>query len=298
MSRTLQYKITETEAGLHVSQVLSEHRFSRQNIAELKWKKGSILLDGIPAKMSQAVECDQLLTVVVEEQKDSDQIIAADLPFDVVYEDEDLLVVNKPAGMPSQPSWYYAETSLANAAAYYWKSKGWSPFVYRCIDRLDKDTSGLLILARHAVSGAILNQMHQTGELVRTYYAIAEHGDSLPEEGVIDAPVGKDMDAANRYRVDRENGLCARTHYRKLAVKDDLALLGIQLETGRTHQIRVHMSSTGHPLIGDSTYNPDDHRMARQALHAGKLEFPHPITGELMIFRAEVPEDMKVYGLD
>ena len=164
-------------------------------------------------------------------------------------------------------------------------------FVYRCINRLDRDTSGLTIVSKHLVSGSILSDMTKYREVHREYLAIAR-GSVTPSEGTIQAPLGRKEGTIIERTVDWEHGEDAVTHYKLVKEANGHSLVSLRLETGRTHQIRIHMKYLGYPLIGDYLYNPDMEYMTRQALHSHHMEFTHPITGEHMSFTAPLPEDM------
>ncbi len=291
MNRTLTYSITEQEACQTIEQYLRHKGYSSQCIKELKKQWGSILLDGIPQYMRVALQVGSTLTVQIQEENSSEKIPPVELPLDIIYEDEDLLVVNKPADMPIHPSLNNYENSLANALAWYFEKQS-KPFVFRCINRLDRDTSGLTIVAKHMLSGGILSSMVAERAIHREYLAIVR-GIILPESGTIDAPIGRKGDSIIERQIDYVNGEHAITHYTMQEYKNGHSLLSIHLETGRTHQIRVHMKHIGFPLIGDHLYNPDMEYMTRQALHSHRLLFTHPITGEFMDFTAPLPEDMQ-----
>lgn len=207
------------------------------------------------------------------------------------------MVLNKPAGMPIHPSQNNRENTLGNALAWYFASQN-RPFVFRCINRLDKDTSGLTIVAKHIISAGMLSSMIASkGEngIRREYLAIV-HGTVTPPHGIINAPIARKEGSIIRRTVDWERGEHAVTHYQVLDSKNGYSLVSLLLETGRTHQIRVHMKHLGFPLVGDSLYHPETSQMSRQALHAHKLDFKHPITGACMHFTAPVPEDMAWYN--
>ncbi len=291
MNRTLTYPITSQDAGQSIEQFLRAKAYSTQCIKELKKQWGSILLDGIPQYMRVPLQEGRTLTVQIQEESSSEKIPPVELPLDIVYEDEDLLVVNKPADMPIHPSLNNYENSLANALAWYFAKQD-KPFVFRCINRLDRDTSGLTIVAKHMLSAGILSSMVAKRNIHREYLAIVR-GRVLPEKGTIDAPIGRKGDSIIVRQIDYEGGERAVTHYTLKEYKNGHSLLSIHLETGRTHQIRVHMKHIGFPLIGDHLYNPDMEYMTRQALHSHRLQFTHPITGESMDFTAPLPEDMR-----
>lgn len=201
------------------------------------------------------------------------------------------MVLDKAADMPVHPSMNNYENSLANGLAWYFSSQG-VPFIFRCVNRLDRDTTGLTIIAKHMVSSSILSVMASRREIKREYLAIV-NGTGLPPSGTVNAPLGRKPDSAIMRMVDFQNGEPSVTHYRVLKETNGCSLLSLHLETGRTHQIRVHMQYLGHPIIGDFLYNPDMTLIHRQALHSCRLEFSHPITGKPMLFTSPMPEDMR-----
>ena len=196
--------------------------------------------------------------------------------------------------MPVHPSQGHHENTLANALAYRFASRG-EHFVFRAVNRLDRDTTGLLLIAKHKISGAFLSAMTAKKEIRREYLAIVS---GKPEEyGTIDLPIARKDGSTIERCIDMEHGEHAVTHYRCLDYRDDLdcSLVLLRLETRRTHQIRVHMKAIGHPLLGDFLYNPDYRFIGRQALHSYTVAFRHPITGEAMEFTAPMPEDFSFF---
>ena len=290
MNRNIDYIIDEDSAGLRVEQFLRRKRYSGQNLSEIKRMPKSILVNGVHYYMRQELSKGDHLQVRICETQNSEKIPPTKLPLDIIYEDEDLLVLNKPAGMPIHPSLNNYTNSMANALAYYFQSQG-KPFIFRCCNRLDRDTSGLTIVSKHLVSGSILSDMTKYREVHREYLAIAR-GSVTPSEGTIQAPLGRKEGTIIERTVDWEHGEDAVTHYKVVKEANGHSLVSLRLETGRTHQIRIHMKYLGYPLIGDYLYNPDMEYMTRQALHSHHMEFPHPITGEHMSFTAPLPEDM------
>lgn len=303
--RIIHYRIPNSYEGHKISEFLRNQGISTKSIIRLKSDVENVLLNDEPGFINRILKKDDRLTLCVKELESSKKIPPVDLPLSIIYEDEDILIVNKPANMPIHPSMNNYENTLGNAVAYYYMKKG-EPFLYRCINRLDRDTTGLTILAKHYLSCGILYDEMESREIKRTYYAIVEnrtvfdapYAHRLLQTGTIDLPLGRKPDSAIERMVDIKNGDKAITHYRVLATNDGLSLLELQLDTGRTHQIRVHMQAIGHPLIGDFLYNPKDTHMKRQALHAGKLSFRHPITKETLSFTAPVPQDMQVFFPD
>lgn len=290
MNRNIDYIIDEDSAGLRVEQFLRRKRYSGQNLSEIKRMPKSILVNGVHYYMRQELSKGDHLQVRICETKNSEKIPPTNLPLDIIYEDEDLLVLNKPAGMPIHPSLNNYTNSMANALAYYFQSQG-KPFIFRCCNRLDRDTSGLTIVSKHLVSGSILSDMTKYREVHREYLAIAR-GSVTPSEGTIQAPLGRKEGTIIERTVDWEHGEDAVTHYKVVKEANGHSLVSLRLETGRTHQIRIHMKYLGYPLIGDYLYNPDMEYMTRQALHSHHMEFTHPITGEHMSFTAPLSEDM------
>ena len=290
MNRNIDYIIDEDSAGLRVEQFLRRKRYSGQNLSEIKRMPKSILVNGVHYYMRQELSKGDHLQVRICETKNSEKIPPTKLPLDIIYEDEDLLVLNKPAGMPIHPSLNNYTKSMANALAYYFQSQG-KPFIFRCCNRLDRDTSGLTIVSKHLVSGSILSDMTKYREVHREYLAIAR-GSVTPSEGTIQAPLGRKGGTIIERTVDWEHGEDAVTHYKVVKEANGHSLVSLRLETGRTHQIRIHMKYLGYPLIGDYLYNPDMEYMTRQALHSHHMEFTHPITGDHMSFTAPLPEDM------
>ena len=292
MNRNIDYIIDEDSAGLRVEQFLRRKRYSGQNLSEIKRMPKSILVNGVHYYMRQELSKGDHLQVRICETQDAAEpdIEPENIPLDILYEDEDLLVLNKPAGMPIHPSLNNYTNSMANALAYYFQSQG-KPFIFRCCNRLDRDTSGLTIVSKHLVSGSILSDMTKYREVHREYLAIAR-GSVTPSEGTIQAPLGRKEGTIIERTVDWEHGEDAVTHYKVVKEANGHSLVSLRLETGRTHQIRIHMKYLGYPLIGDYLYNPDMEYMTRQALHSHHMEFTHPITGEHMSFTASLPEDM------
>ena len=292
MERTLDYLITDEFHNKTIEQFLKAQEFPHQAIVQLKKTNQGILRNGIWAYVNERLASgDQLHLHLVEDVEES-SIEPLYVPLSIVYEDEDLLVIDKPANMPIHPSMNHHEGTLANGIMYYFKEQGLD-FTFRAINRLDRDTSGLTIIAKHLLSGGILSRQVSNKEIHRTYRAICQG--NISDSGRIDAPIGRVKDGVIERCVDFENGERAVTHFKKIAYDEDkhLSLVELKLETGRTHQIRVHLKHIGHPIIGDFLYNPDYRFCQRQALHSASLNFVHPITKKEMHFASPLPEDLK-----
>lgn len=291
MNRVIDYIIDEAGDGLRIEQYLRRKGYSGQNLAEIKRMPKSVLVNGEHYYMKQELNTGDHLSIHICETKCSEKIPPIQIPLDIVYEDEDIIVINKPAGMPIHPSLNNYTNSMANALAWYYQEQG-KPFIFRCCNRLDRDTSGLTVVAKHLVSGNILSDMVRRRDIHREYLAIVR-GHVSPEAGTINAPLARKPGTIIERTVDWEQGETAITHYRLVEEKNGHSLVSLRLETGRTHQIRIHMKYLGYPLIGDYLYNPDMEYIGRQALHSHRLSFTHPITGEPMEFTAPLPKDME-----
>ena len=292
MERTLEYIITDEFHNKTVEQFLKYLEFPHQAIVQLKKTQEGILRNGIWAYTSERLISGDTLTLHLVEEVPQSSIEAIYTPLTIVYEDEDLLVIDKAANMSIHPSMNHHEGTVANGLMYYFHEQG-KEFTFRAINRLDRDTSGLTMVAKHLLSGGILSRQVSTKEIKRTYRAIC-HG-LVPESGTIDAPIARAADSTIERCVDYERGERAVTHYKRVAFDEEkqLSLVELRLETGRTHQIRVHLKHIGHPIIGDFLYNPDYTYCQRQALHSASLDFIHPITKKEMHFASPLPEDLK-----
>ncbi|WP_321008974.1 RluA family pseudouridine synthase [Hungatella effluvii] len=286
------YLIQQQDIQKTVEQFLLSNGYSAALIRRLRHMEQSILKNGSPVYTTYRLDEGDSLAVTLPEEHGSENIVPVPMDLDIRYEDRDLLVVNKAAGVPIHPSQGNHDNTLANGIAWYLGEKG-EAATYRAINRLDRDTTGLLILARHALSACMLSEMVRTHAIRRCYLAAASG--LVPPEGVIDAPIARTCDSTIERCVDFERGDSARTHYRTLYYNrdTDCSLVELRLETGRTHQIRVHMKHIGHPLPGDFLYNPDYRLIGRQALHSWQLDFIHPIKKEPLHFEAPLPEDMR-----
>lgn len=289
MIRQFTYRIEPEYDSFTIREYLSLKGYPNAVFVQLKKTPESVLLNGVWAYMRTKLSAGDELFIRLEESTSSAHILPVSMPLSICYEDEDILAVNKPAYMPVHPSLNHYDHTLANAVCGYYNDQG-IPYTFRCVNRLDRDTTGLTLIAKHMLSSAILSTAAARREISREYIAIASG--KTPESGTIDAPIGRVTGSTIERQIDFENGERAITHYRRLAYRDGLSLLSLHLETGRTHQIRVHLKSIGHPLIGDFLYNPTDTTIKRQALHSYRLTFSHPITGEPFVLTAPLPDDM------
>ncbi len=294
MVRKLHYKIEEQHRGKSIGVFLKEKEFSRAVLIELKKEKTGITKNGIHAWINETIEVGDTIEICLTEQVHSANIVPMKCALDILYEDEDILVVNKPYDTPIHPSINNYANTLANGVMYYFMQQN-KPYPFRCINRLDRDTTGVTIIAKNLISASILSKRVQEQKLSKTYVAFVEG--ITREEGTIDLPIGRMEDTIIKRKVDEQEGKPAVTHYLRLQVLTvegkAVSVVSLQLETGRTHQIRVHMSSIGHPLLGDFLYNENNHMLKRQALHVATCMFNHPISGEYIKITAPLPEDME-----
>ena len=291
MSRRLELTITPELAGIKVDTLLKKHLgLSGTVVRRVKWLEDGILVDGLRVNTRFCPVAGQVLSVRLSDPQHNSDIVPAPGPLDIVYEDADLIVLNKAAGVSVHPGPGHFDDTLGNFLVYYYESSG-QEADFHPVHRLDRGTSGLLVAAKHPHAQEVLkNQLH-TEHFRRVYLAVCE-GILEDWTGVIDAPLGPKPGSLMEQMV-RPDGKPARTRYGVLRRWGDRSLVELELETGRTHQSRVHMAHIGHPLTGDFLYGTEDKALiGRPALHSGYLSFLHPITKEKLQFSTPLPEDM------
>ncbi|MBT8800411.1 RluA family pseudouridine synthase [Lactobacillus delbrueckii subsp. bulgaricus] len=286
-----EYKLTAEESGQRLDKYLAGEMtdLSRSRIKELV-QAGEILVNGKKSKVSYKVQKDDLIQVIVLPLEPL-KLEAENIPLDIVYEDKDVIVVNKPQGMVVHPAAGHPSHTLVNALLYHTRDLADSPEGFRpgIVHRIDKDTSGLLMVAKNAAARESLEKQLAAKSNKRQYLAIV-HGNFAEEEGTIDAPIGRNPKDRKQMAVV-EKGKSAVTHFKVLEQYQGYSLVECQLETGRTHQIRVHMAYIGHPLAGDPLYGPRKTLPGHgQFLHAKTLGFEQPSTGEWLEFSVQPPE--------
>ena len=299
MIRTIEYRISRADLpeqgpGPTVNEYLRKRAYSRHLMTYLRHHEDTLTVNGRSVFTNCHLAEGDVVRITFTDEVRSVGIIPVPLPLDICYEDEDILVVNKPPFLPIQPSLGHPERTLGNAVAAYYEGQG-IPFVYRCVNRLDRNTSGLVIIAKNMASSAILYEEMKERRIHRTYFTVVHGRPDIPG-GTIDLPIARKTPSLMERCVDPENGQRAVTHFTELSWQEsnNTTALAVCLETGRTHQIRVHMSYTGHPVVGDSLYGmPYGDLIDRQALHSWKLEFMHPISRKDLYFEAPLPEDIR-----
>jgi 23S rRNA pseudouridine1911/1915/1917 synthase len=286
-----EYELTAEESGQRLDKYLAGEMtdLSRRRIKELV-QAGEVLVNGKKSKVSYKVQKGDLIQVTVLPLEPL-KLEAENIPLDIVYEDEDIIVVNKPQGMVVHPAAGHPSHTLVNALLYHTRDLADSPEGFRpgIVHRIDKDTSGLLMVAKNAAARESLEKQLAAKSNKRQYLAIV-HGNFAEEEGTIDAPIGRNPKDRKQMAVV-EKGKSAVTHFKVLEQYQGYSLVECQLETGRTHQIRVHMAYIGHPLAGDPLYGPRKTLPGHgQFLHAKTLGFEQPSTGEWLEFSVQPPE--------
>lgn len=286
-NKWISYKIPPDWGGKKVEEVLmGPLALSRRMINRLTRSRG-IRLNGRMPWLKRRVKEGDHLCVAVRPLERSD-LIPEPVPFDLLYEDEDLMVVNKPAGVNVHPVHPKESGTLTHGILYHWQKQGFEGRV-RPVHRLDRDTTGVLLIAKNAYMHQLLDRQLKSRTIERIYLAIIS-GRLPQEEGTIRLPIGRDPTHPVRRRVAKE-GADAVTRYRVVAAAEEASLVEARLETGRTHQIRVHFAHLGHPLWGDSLYGGPNKHIGRHALHAERLSFIHPLKKERMTLSAPPPSD-------
>ncbi|SDJ86762.1 RluA family pseudouridine synthase [Sediminibacillus albus] len=286
----MKWKISSGHDGMLIKEYLQQIQgFSRRILKAVKFDGGTILQNGKPATVRKKLTAGDRLQVIFPPEQRGNHMQAANVPLHLIYEDDDVLVLDKPAGIASIPSHQHPSSTIANGLINYYEKKQLA-YTVHIVTRLDKDTSGLMLVAKHRFSHSRLSDQQKQGCIKRSYSAFVE-GKMEQKAGTINAAIGRKHGSIIEREVT-EHGQQAITHYQVIEELDGYSLVDIQLETGRTHQIRVHFSYIGHPLIGDDLYGGNSSRIARQALHCKTLAFSHPASGERLEFTAEMPKDM------
>ncbi len=284
--RRIDFTIEEKYDGERVVEFLrNEAMASARLITKLKHDYDGIMLNGVHTRTIDLLKTGDILSITLPVDKEEQTSAVEPLPYPlkVFYEDEDLLIVDKPAGLPLHPSHNHQGDTLANAVAYHLQQQGKSS-VFRSIGRLDRGTSGIVVCGLNRFVTGILN-----GNIYKEYMAVC---DGIYEgEGIIDKPIFR-PDPIKTYRTVDERGEFAITEWRAISHYDNKTLLRIHLQTGRTHQIRVHFASLGTPLVGDTMYGTPRDDISRQALHCCYCKFVHPVTQKIIEIESPLPEDI------
>jgi 23S rRNA pseudouridine1911/1915/1917 synthase len=290
--RRLTIEIRPEWAGMRVSSVLRyKVGLSGTVLRRIKWVEDGILVDGVRAFADQKLCPGQTLDILLSDPSPSQEFPATPGELDIVYEDRDIIVVNKAPGVSVHPGPGHYGDTLGNFLLWHYRQQGEQAALHP-VHRLDKGTSGLMVTAKHPFAQDQLRLQLHGGGFVRRYLAVCR-GALEPLSGTIAGPIGRCEDSIMKRQV-RPDGDRAVTHYETISVMGEFSLLRLQLDTGRTHQIRVHLSHMGHPLVGDFLYGQEEPELIpRPALHSAELELTHPVTGQRLSWQAPLPEDME-----
>ncbi|MGE5631838.1 MAG: RluA family pseudouridine synthase [Caulobacteraceae bacterium] len=282
------YYIEKEHVGITLGDYLKKKLLlSRRSLIKIK-KAGSVKVNGSLEYMDYRLKEGDKLEFSIEEEN-SENILPEFMELDIIYEDDYMAVVNKNAGIPTHPSRNHYMGTLANGLMYYWMEAG-RDITIRPVNRLDRNTSGLVVFAKSSHIQHLMSLHNYKSKMKKEYLALVQ-GIVKNDSGTVEAPIAREVQQSIR-RVVREDGDRAVTHYEVLQRFQDYTLLKLILETGRTHQIRVHMAYIGHPILGDDLYGGSQDKIKRHALHAFILSMPHPMDGRPFEFTAPVPEDM------
>ena len=286
-----QYQETES---IQVKTFLKQQGVSKGLLAQVKFHGGKIEVNNVEKKAIYYLSFNDEVQITVPDDEGTPRIEASDLPIDIVFEDEHFLIVNKPAGVASIPSNVHLKDTMANRVKGHFKRKEYPNKVIHIVTRLDRDTSGLMFFAKHRYAHALIDQELRDQQVIKKYTAIIP-GSLKKQHGYIDAPIARTSDSIITRRV-HESGKSALTEYWVKEEFEENSIVDIQLHTGRTHQIRVHFSSIGFPLMGDSLYGgKEDPYVQRQALHCRELTFYHPFLKEHLVLTADYPKDFQTW---
>lgn len=292
---TLEFTWTyQQEEPLLVRTFLKQQGISKKLLAKIKFQGGQIFVNGKEENVLFSLRPRDMVTVVIPNETAHETLLADDEPISIVYEDEHLLVVNKPAGIASIPAQYHPQGTMANRVKGYYVRQGYKDQVVHVVTRLDRDTSGLMLFAKHGFAHAKFDQELRKKQVVKKYRALVsgeiEH---LKQHDLIDLPIGRDYTSLLKRQVT-PTGQAAQTEYWLEKRNEQIALVDIQLHSGRTHQIRVHFAALDCPLLGDELYDGAlDLGIERQALHCYALSFIHPFTHENLAFELALAADME-----
>lgn len=286
----LSYQIDKDEHYDNVLHVLKEQFFlSDRLITKLK-KANKIYLNSLPTYTKKSVTMGDTVSVLIDFEEDNSNIVASNIPLNIIYEDDYLLVLNKPANIAIHPSILHFDNSLSNGVKFYFDKLGLKKKI-RIVNRLDRNTSGIVIFAKNEYIQECLIKQMKTNEFKKEYLAIAK-GILESKSGTLNFPIAR-KEGSIIERTVTSDGDSAITHYDVVKEFNNLSLVHIVLETGRTHQIRVHFSHIGHPILGDTLYGSPSELINRQALHSYKLTFIHPVTKKVLSLEAPLPNDIK-----
>ena len=284
----LTFHVTFEENGMILREFLRKQQISKTALTDIKFGGGAILVNEKEETVRHMLQTGDTVDVFFPKELPSEEMKAENIPLTILYEDKDVLLINKPSNMNSIPSREHPTGSVANALLHYYEINGIGSTVH-IVTRLDRDTSGVMLIAKNRFVHHLFSLQQRQHEINRTYFAIA-HGQVEGDAGTIDAPIGRKNDSIIEREV-RADGQRAVTHYEVIKKANEYTFIRLTLETGRTHQIRVHLAYLGHPLVGDDLYGGKRDVISRQALHSEEITFFHPIKKETVHMEIPLPEE-------
>ena len=285
----LEWTIEEQDNNKVLREFLAQQKISKSALTDIKYKGGSIYINDQEVTVRYSLQTGDRVCIIFPKEEGSEQLKGENIPLSIVYEDDYVLVVEKPPGMSSIPSREHPTGSLANAIIGHYKQIGHFATVH-IVTRLDRDTSGLVLIAKHRHIHHLFSLSKSVKTVERKYKALIK-GALTPFKGMIEQPIGR-VETSIIKREVRLDGQYALTEYNTLQVYNQFSLVELKLQTGRTHQIRVHMAHNGHPLLGDDLYGGSRQLIGRQALHCYSLKFLHPVTEKRLSFEIPLPDDI------
>lgn len=281
---------------------LKQKGISRRLLARIKYDGGTLLVNDIEQTVRFLVTQNDIITVITPDEVGQDNVIPIDMPIDILFEDDHYLIVNKPALTASIPSYLHPKYSMANRVKGYYVKKQYPNQVIHVVTRLDRDTTGVMLFAKHKLAHALLDEQLRLGLVDKRYIALAQHSNRMQKEGIIELPIERDPHSivTRQIAIDdngqwKASGKYAKTQYWEISEFKTGKQYFIKLHTGRTHQIRVHFNYMGASLIGDSLYNGRmDTPLQRQALHCQQISFYHAFLNDTVCVQAPLPQDMQL----
>ena len=284
--------VGQEDHGMILRAFIQKRKISKKALTDIKFHGGKILVNGVEHTVRTYLQTSDQVTVIFPKETRSEEMPPKEMDLQIIYEDDDLLILDKPSGLPTIPSILHPEDSLANGVLFYYDSLGLA-YTFHAINRLDKDTSGLMLIAKHRYVHHLFSMLQRKHQIHRSYVAIV-HGEINLQKGVVNAPIGRTNHSLIMREV-RADGQNAVTHYEVLDRRNGYSIVKVQPQTGRTHQIRVHMAYIGHPLVGDDLYGGRREHMTRHALHSNCVAFFHPLLEREIVKTCDYPLDFKKF---
>ncbi|MCH4169472.1 MAG: RluA family pseudouridine synthase [Streptococcaceae bacterium] len=282
----------QADSPISLKKFLREKGLSKALLAKIKFQGGKLTVNQRIETVRFSLKKNDQVMVIIPDELPHETMAAEHSLLDIIYEDDHFLIINKPAGFASIPSQYHPTQTMANFVKGYYQQKAYPDQVIHIVTRLDRETSGIMLFAKHGYAHALLDRALREGLVTKKYQAIVANSNQLLDQGEIVAPIGRNSNSLIERQVI-DSGKYAHTSYQRLVKYSNYSLLAIQLHTGRTHQIRVHFNYLGAPLLGDDLYGGSKALIGRQALHCCSLSFYHPFLEMQMDFKIDLPADMK-----